>query len=452
MRNDHTESSSEFSRFRMRTGATVTAIIMLLIPVTTVSSSPLPWSFDLSLSPVIYDNDWDGDVYTGEYLMALSSAGAINLVGMVSTATCPTDESWCNPSSNCSRNPAQMQNMINSATNSGIENIPSIVHVGPCSVFSRPGSGNPDDTIAKNSDGGRFIRDAALNATPEHPLIVVVGGPLTTVADAYLLNPGIADRIVVFYNGGNVETGYSGYLYVGYKDYNSDSDMWAASICVRRLKMVLLGKPFFKEPNLGGRCPVTYKNDILLRLPNTPLRQFMYDKDWPSLTDGANSRDADAPPAIALLARDYVTDWGYATYDFWDNDYGTKLKWFTSGTSEVIQVKEADRNVATSTWWDGMMAYCAWNPNDPSCTSEELHAVTDLVAAATNQSIQLTWTDTNDNPNEDGHLVQRKPYRSDFMDYHTIAVLEADITSYTDTTELHGQVEYTYRVGAYCNE
>ncbi len=48
----------------------------------TIRVSLIPYSSD---NPVIYDNDAHADVYTDELLLALSSAGCIDLRGFITT-------------------------------------------------------------------------------------------------------------------------------------------------------------------------------------------------------------------------------------------------------------------------------------------------------------------------------------------------------------------------------
>jgi hypothetical protein len=58
-------------------------------------------------------------------------------------------------------------------------------------------SGRIDDIVPLKSEGSDLIVAAARRATPEMPLVVLAGGPLTTVANAYLTDPTIAPRMVV---------------------------------------------------------------------------------------------------------------------------------------------------------------------------------------------------------------------------------------------------------------
>lgn len=59
-----------------------------------------------------------------------------------------------------------------------------------------------DPTQPKESEGARLIIEEALQCTPERPLYVLMGGPLTDVASALLINPAIAKNIIVVWIGG----------------------------------------------------------------------------------------------------------------------------------------------------------------------------------------------------------------------------------------------------------
>jgi hypothetical protein len=79
---------------------------------------------------------------------------------------------------------------------SGLRNIPEPV-AGTRGHLVKPASGKVEDTQPLDSPGRRQIVREAKAATAEKPLVVCVGGPLTAVADPYLLDNSIADRLVV---------------------------------------------------------------------------------------------------------------------------------------------------------------------------------------------------------------------------------------------------------------
>ena len=79
---------------------------------------------------------------------------------------------------------------------SGLRHIPDPV-ADTRGHLVKPASGKIEDTRPMDSPGNRQIVREAQAATAEKPLVVCVGGPLTVVADAYLLNHSIADKLVV---------------------------------------------------------------------------------------------------------------------------------------------------------------------------------------------------------------------------------------------------------------
>ncbi len=62
--------------------------------------------------------------------------------------------------------------------------------------------------------------------------------------------------------------------------------------------------------------------------------------------------------------------------------------------------------------------------------------------------ICLRWDDTDD---EDEYVVIRRPWHGQ-DDWHELARLDAGTTQYCDTADLHGMVDYTYRIGAVKNQ
>ncbi len=77
---------------------------------------------------------------------------------------------------------------------------------------------------------------------------------------------------------------------------------------------------------------------------------------------------------------------------------------------------------------------------DPQCIPVDLQA-----ASVTVGQVELQWTD--DCPEESGFVIQRKPYHG-VVDWHEVGATGPNTTTYTDTADLHGGVQYFYRVGA----
>jgi hypothetical protein len=95
---------------------------------------------------------------------------------------------------------------IGIARRSGIRNIPAPIP-GCDRAFERLVSGKIEGTKIIRSKGSDLIVAEAKKTSSEKPLLLFVGGPLNTVANAYLNDTSIAARIVVFmtdlrgYNG-----------------------------------------------------------------------------------------------------------------------------------------------------------------------------------------------------------------------------------------------------------
>lgn len=136
-------------------------------------------------NPVVLSNDGVGNWY-GLDAMLLANTGGAPLLGIaVNTSSYAT---------NLDDNLAAWRELVTAARASGLRGIPDPVgSVGAPLV--RPSDGEIDSTIANGSSGARLIVDASLQASsPSRPVVVVAGGRLTDVADAYLLDPKTFER------------------------------------------------------------------------------------------------------------------------------------------------------------------------------------------------------------------------------------------------------------------
>ncbi len=164
-------------------------------------------------NPILYDNDWWFDVFDNNYLWAQASLGHARLRGNIVSRDMwdwqksylySFDESW-----------KDADKALQLARDSGLKHIPDLTR-GSDRVLVRPESGRIEDTTAHPSDGSRLIVAEAKQASPEKPLLIIAGGPQTTVANALLTNPGIAPNLIVFnltVSGGyNGKDGWSAYI------------------------------------------------------------------------------------------------------------------------------------------------------------------------------------------------------------------------------------------------
>lgn len=82
----------------------------------------------------------------------------------------------------------------------------------------------PDEQTAVHSDAAQDLVRRAADYSPEHPLYVVAIGAITNVASALLIDPGIADRLIVVWLGGHA------YHHVDTAEFNMRQDVAAARV------------------------------------------------------------------------------------------------------------------------------------------------------------------------------------------------------------------------------
>ena len=93
----------------------------------------------------------------------------------------------------------------------------SIVYRGSTSYL-------PDEKTPVISDSANHLAKLAMEYTPENPLYVVAIGAITNVASALLINPAIAERIVIVWLGGN------SFEWPNTKEFNMFQDVAAARV------------------------------------------------------------------------------------------------------------------------------------------------------------------------------------------------------------------------------
>ena len=320
--------------------------IILAIVVSFYQFTTPLFPFDRS-NPVIYDNDNALDVYTDELVMALASAGEIDLRGMISTTSIAPYNHLCD--FNCSETIVRLARItgVTKARRSGFRNAPDPV-LGCIGHLVKPDSGEIADTKPCGSWGAWLIVDEARKASVTKPLVVVVGGPLSTVADAYLLDNRIAENVVVSYMGGDRDQQRLTML-----DFNSWADGWAAHIVIQKFRVMMftdLDSPMVPH----GRLP---------ELPDTELRQWMIDKPL-ALYSIDREIDGDALPVVPLMRPDSIESIRRVSF-------AGSVDLATHGNVHVVPVLKDDpfgaslmvrinARAATDSWWRAMTNPVAW--------------------------------------------------------------------------------------------
>jgi hypothetical protein len=224
---------------------------------TPAAGVPSPLSVGPSC-PFVYVND-QNDNYNAELALAMASRGYVDLVGFLFGYA---GEPWLTDDEFATRRDAYLghhRTVHQRARASGFTDLPppEVGVVGD--RHERPASGAVPDTSVIGSPGTDRIVQAAREASPERPLVVVVGSDLCTVADAYLTDPSIAERLVVYLNW----TGEIDEL-----GYNLRQSGWSAFVVLQRLSTALVGK---------GAPLLTVER--VRDLPDTTLRRFMLEKE-----------------------------------------------------------------------------------------------------------------------------------------------------------------------------
>jgi hypothetical protein len=207
-------------------------------------------------NPILLCNDGPTDNWQGEYALLFANAGS-TLAGIIVNDSA----AWPNIDDNI----AGWRAMVAAAKASGMKNAPDpVASIGPPLV--RPGNGDIDSTQPNRSEGARFIVDAAQRLSLSYrPLVVATGGRLTDVADAYLLDKSLPERIVVVSSLGT--TGSDGGA-MGIP--NGEMDPWADTIVVQRFRYVQVSAYYDQTTDVPP--------SLLSELPNNAFGSWIMSK------------------------------------------------------------------------------------------------------------------------------------------------------------------------------
>jgi hypothetical protein len=296
--------------------------------------------------PVIYDNDSQGDVYAEALIMAEASAGDIALKGMIVTSIIDSPNT-----------PRSYENAITfyiqaiaSAKSSGFANLPATATRGVKGRLTEPVDHKIDSTAPLGTDGARLIVSEARKCSRDKPLVVCVGGPASTVVDAYLLDKSIADKLVmVWINGAGTNHDRLG------EDYNGWADTWALYIAAHRLRIVT-------TPLGGGEVP---KARILGDLPDKPFRAFMHAQTFTTSNGKVYPAGWDGDGSIV----DGLIDSGWMRaskrVSFRDTDakiWGRQVvRTVDDPLGNILVITSFDRTAQTAAWWRSMADPRAWS-------------------------------------------------------------------------------------------
>jgi hypothetical protein len=233
-------------------------------------------------NPIIYDNDWWTDIPDAAYIWAKASLGQANLKGNVITrCTFGWETKYAH---SLKQQTDEAERLLRVARESGLKNIPTPV-IGSTVALRKPASSRPQDTEFERTAGSELILAEARKATPEKPLLAFVGGSCTTIASAWLSDPSITNRVIVFQVDGG---GYNG------------SDQWAWELTMRHFRFVNWARGYFWD-KVG-----TWNKERFATLPKNPLCDLL--REYAASDLGKANRWGDGAWLFELFSSGCLTD------------------------------------------------------------------------------------------------------------------------------------------------
>ncbi len=232
-------------------------------------------------NPIIIYNDSSVDNWLGEYAVLLANSGGPPVAGIVSTGS----SYWRDANANVNG----WSNLLSAARSSGLTNIPETITASTAKPLVRPVDGEIDDTAPNNSAGASLIVNLSRQLSlPWRPVVVLVGTQMTDVADAYLIDHSIVQRVVVVSALGTyaAPNGVMG-------PPNGELDPWADWIVAQRFQYVQVSA-FYDQT-------VDVTTAQLPNLPSNPLGAEMAMKQ-PNIFTITTASDQVSILAVAVPA------------------------------------------------------------------------------------------------------------------------------------------------------
>ena len=288
-------------------------------------------------NPIVICNDGHLDNWQGEYAMLLSNSSGLSLAGIVVS----TGGVW----QDLGENLAGWQQMVAAARQGGLRNIPDPV-TSESPPLVQPSDGNIDSTEPNNSEGARFIVDTSRQlALPLRPLAVVTGGKLTDVADAYLMDHTLSDRVVVVSSLGSVKSD-GGEMGVP----NGEMDTWADIIVAQKLRYVQVSAFYEQSADMPS--------SLLEKLPANAFTAWIESKQPEVWSDVLVA--ADQVGVLAVAIPEFVSAVTRVVQEGVSSDGFPLLPSDPSG--QVQLVTEVDGAVATTRFQEMLMDSAASDP------------------------------------------------------------------------------------------
>jgi hypothetical protein len=291
-------------------------------------------------NPLIIDNDsWEND-WSGEHAALLASSGGLQIAGIIASAS----PYW--PDANY--NATGWGKMVAAARASRLKNLPDVT-MSTGLPLVRPADGKVDSTAPNNAAGAQLIVKLSREmSTPSRPLVVICLVPPTNLADAYLIDHSVVDRVVVV-----AQMGELGNPNTTMNGPNGDLDPWADWIVAQKFRRYIQVSAYY--PQAGD---VTDAD--LNRLPNNAFGNWMRDKQPKIYTI---PQAADQISVLALALPTFVQQVQRVTPDLsvaFDNMQGPPLKPDDAG--DALVVTKIDSTLAATRLWEMLLDTKTFGP------------------------------------------------------------------------------------------
>ncbi len=284
-------------------------------------------------NPIILLNDGAYDNWSGEYAIMLANGGGSPLAAIIVNET----SDWPGIQTNV----GGYRDLVAAARSSGLENLPDpIASIGAPLVM--PAGGNIDDTQPNRSEGAlRIVDISKALSLPYRPVVIATGGALTDVADAYLVDPTVTERVVVVSSlGSTTSTG------AGMGSPNGQSDPWADVIVTSRFRYVQVSAWYDQLTDVPA--------SRLSELPNNALGAWIAAKQ-PNLWHWSPASDQVSILAVGLPAFATAIERVSATMGVdGGTTAGPNLATDQSGPDWLVT--ECDGTAATTLFWTILLA------------------------------------------------------------------------------------------------
>jgi hypothetical protein len=207
-------------------------------------------------NPVVLCNDGPYDNWQGEDGILFANTGGPPLAGIVVSDSDP----WPDLADNLDG----WRSMVAAARASGLDVPDPIPSNSPPLV--RPSDGDIDSTIPNRSAGASFIIEVSQQVSqPARPLVAITGARLTDLADAYLMDSTVTERVVVVSSLGSVTAG-GGQM----GSPNGELDPWAGTIVAQKFRYVQVSA-FYEQAE-------DFPDSVLEELPNNAFTEWIRSK------------------------------------------------------------------------------------------------------------------------------------------------------------------------------